>query len=149
VSPCTHFIAPSPQIQGQRVHVTKLEAERSALSRLDRIKADQGARATALEKEAGASELRANLIEYNLDAVDAALDAVNAGGASSVALYGSAMPVLCCTASSKCKTVVAIKTLQLGCYGCGPGCSDCRRIACVLPSHPASAVCLRVRCPHA
>jgi hypothetical protein len=67
------------QIQGQRVQVAKLEAERSALSRLDKIKADQGARATALEKEAAASELRANLIEYNLDAVDAALDAVNAG----------------------------------------------------------------------
>jgi hypothetical protein len=77
------------------VQVAKLEAERSALSRLDRIKADQGARATALEKEAGASELRANLIEYNLDAVDAALDAVNAGGASSVAVVYSSVSVLC------------------------------------------------------
>eukprot|EP00883_Tetradesmus_obliquus_P009930 jgi/Sobl393_1/2641/SZX66696.1 len=66
------------KIQGQRVQVAKLEAEKSALSRLDKIKADQGARATALEQEAAASEARANLIEYNLEAVDAALDAVNA-----------------------------------------------------------------------
>lgn len=59
--------------------MAKLEAERQALSRLDKIKADQGARATALEREAAASELRATLIEYNLEAVDAAIDAVNAG----------------------------------------------------------------------
>jgi hypothetical protein len=67
------------QIQGQRVEVAKLDAERAALSRLDKIRLDQGARATALEKEAAASEERATLIEYNLEAVDAAIDAVNAG----------------------------------------------------------------------
>lgn len=78
--------APSPQtkphhqIQGQRVEVAKLDAERAALSRLDKIRVDQGARAAALEKEAAASEERASLIEYNLEAVDAAIDAVNAGG---------------------------------------------------------------------
>jgi hypothetical protein len=71
-----HF---TPQIQGQRVEVAKLDAERAALSRLDKIRLDQGARATALEKEAAASEERATLIEYNLEAVDAAIDAVNAG----------------------------------------------------------------------
>lgn len=49
------------------------------MSRLDRIRADQGARATTLEREAAASEERASLIEYNLEAVDAAIDAVNAG----------------------------------------------------------------------
>eukprot|EP00879_Flechtneria_rotunda_P009714 GHRR01010163.1.p1 GENE.GHRR01010163.1~~GHRR01010163.1.p1 ORF type:complete len:564 (+),score=252.88 GHRR01010163.1:1740-3431(+) len=66
------------KIQGQRVQVAKLEAERQALSRLDRIKVDQGARAAALEREAAASEERATLIEYNLESVDAAMDAVNA-----------------------------------------------------------------------
>lgn len=79
--PWFHFLLSpnAPQIQGQRVQLAKLEAERSAMSRLDKIRSDQGARATALEREAAASELRANLIEYNLEAVDAALDAVNAG----------------------------------------------------------------------
>jgi len=61
------------------VEVAKLDAERAALSRLDKIRVDQGARATALEREAAASEERATLIEYNLEAVDAAIDAVNAG----------------------------------------------------------------------
>jgi hypothetical protein len=49
------------------------------MSRLDKIRVDQGARAAALEQEAAASEARATLIEYNLDTVDAAIDAVNAG----------------------------------------------------------------------
>jgi hypothetical protein len=109
------------QIQGQRVQVAKLEAERSALSRLDRIKADQGARATALEKEAGASELRANLIEYNLDAVDAALDAVNAGEASSAVSCIAQQ----CTAL---KSTPWTHTTNNGCSGCGAG---CRREECM------------------
>lgn len=76
------------QIQGQRVEVAKLDAERAALSRLDKIRLDQGARATALEREAAASEERASLIEYNLEAVDAAIDAVNAGGWSQDSFWG-------------------------------------------------------------
>jgi hypothetical protein len=81
-SACQPFCAACccwPQIQGQRVEIAKLDAERAALSRLDKIKLDQGARATALEREAAASDERASLIEYNLEAVDAAIDAVNAG----------------------------------------------------------------------
>lgn len=74
-----YVLPPPPQIQDQRIELAKLDAERAALSRLDKIRNDQGARATALEREAAASELRASLIEYNLEAVDAAIDAVNAG----------------------------------------------------------------------
>lgn len=66
------------QVADQRLDVAKVEAEKAALSRLDKIKADQGTRATALEAEAQESEHRAALIEYNLQAVDACIDAVNA-----------------------------------------------------------------------
>jgi predicted ribosome quality control (RQC) complex YloA/Tae2 family protein len=61
----------------QRLDVAKVEAEKAALSRLDKIRSDQTQRAAALEAEAAAAELRASLIEYNLEAVDAALAAVN------------------------------------------------------------------------
>eukprot|EP00877_Chromochloris_zofingiensis_P000091 jgi/Chrzof1/10082/Cz04g26130.t1 len=66
------------KVADQRLDVAKVEAEKAALSRLDKIKADQGTRATALEAEAQESEHRAALIEYNLQAVDACIDAVNA-----------------------------------------------------------------------
>ena len=46
----------------------------------------QGARVAALEAEAGESELRAALIEYNLSDVDAAINAVNAAIASGAPL---------------------------------------------------------------
>lgn len=71
-----------PQVQGQAIAQAKLGAERAALSRLDKMKSDQGARVSALAREAAASELCASLIEYNLEAVDAAIDAVNAGAAA-------------------------------------------------------------------
>lgn len=70
------------------MEVAKLDAERAAMSRLDKIRVDQGARAAALEQEAAASEARATLIEYNLDTVDAAIDAVNAGGAGVLVVEG-------------------------------------------------------------
>lgn len=53
------------------------------MSKVDRIRADQSARAAALEAEADDLTGKATMIEYNLDLVDAALDAVNsalAGG---------------------------------------------------------------------
>ena len=57
--------------------MVKAEAQKAAFSRLDKIRYDQTTRAAALEAEAQAAELRATLIEYNLEAVDAAIDAVN------------------------------------------------------------------------
>lgn len=47
------------------------------MGKLDRLKADQAARANALEKEGAEDDSRAALIEYNLGPVDAAIDAVN------------------------------------------------------------------------
>lgn len=58
------------------------QAERAALQKIDKIRSDQGARAAALERESAESELRAQLIEYNLEAVDAAITAVNEALAS-------------------------------------------------------------------
>ncbi|KAG2487711.1 hypothetical protein HYH03_013710 [Edaphochlamys debaryana] len=65
------------KIEGQRADIARADAERAATSRLDKIKADQGSRAAALLVAAEEAELKAQLITYNLTAVDAALDAVN------------------------------------------------------------------------
>lgn len=65
------------KIEGQRAQASRLEMERSAQSKLDKIRRDQTARAQTLQSEADQSELRAALIEYNLEAVEAAIQAVN------------------------------------------------------------------------
>lgn len=70
------------QIEGQRADMAKAEAERSAMSKLDKIKSDQTARAAALAREAEEAELRASLIQYNLEAVDAVITALNESLAS-------------------------------------------------------------------
>ncbi|GLI62598.1 hypothetical protein VaNZ11_005137 [Volvox africanus] len=65
------------KVEGQRADIARADAERAALSRLDKIKQDQGSRAEALLHQAEECDLKAQLITYNLDAVDAALVAVN------------------------------------------------------------------------
>jgi len=63
--------------------VASERAERAASRRLEKVKTDQARRASQLEAEREKEQLRATLIEYNLDAVDVALHAVNsalAGG---------------------------------------------------------------------
>ncbi len=78
-SPCAHTVcALKHQIADQRTDVARADAERQALSRLDKMRADQGKRVSMLGEEAAESMQRAALIEYNLEAVDAAIDAVNA-----------------------------------------------------------------------
>ncbi|GIL69667.1 hypothetical protein Vretifemale_580 [Volvox reticuliferus] len=65
------------KVEGQRADIARADAERAALSRLDKIKQDQGSRAEALLHQAEECELKAQLITYNLEAVDAALVAIN------------------------------------------------------------------------
>eukprot|EP00798_Chlamydomonas_sp_ICE-L_P022483 gene22483-29609_t len=69
------------------------------MGKLDRMKEDQSKRVTALEREATESEERASLIEYNLDAVDAAIAAVN-GALATVTLSGTNLVDLALTAFS-------------------------------------------------
>ncbi|KAK9805687.1 hypothetical protein WJX72_012021 [[Myrmecia] bisecta] len=64
------------KIEGQRAEQVRAHQEKAALAKLDRIRTDQGQRAEDLEKEAAEAEAKANLIEYNLEAVDAAINAV-------------------------------------------------------------------------
>ncbi|EFJ40301.1 hypothetical protein VOLCADRAFT_69736 [Volvox carteri f. nagariensis] len=65
------------KIEGQRAGIARADAERAALSKLDKIKLDQGTRAEALLRQAEECELKAQLITYNLEMVDAVLLAVN------------------------------------------------------------------------
>jgi hypothetical protein len=135
-APCTrprphphrHTATPAPrtpttQIQGQRVEVAKLDAERAALSRLDKIKVDQGARATALAAEAAASEARAALIEYNLEAVDAAIDAVNAG---TRCVCGRSWQCVC----------ARVRAWVSGAVASGCDMRVCLQSCCSMPMHP-------------
>lgn len=59
-----------------RVASARVAAETAALSKVDRMRADQAARAASLEAEAAVQSDHAALVEYNLGAVDAALKAV-------------------------------------------------------------------------
>ncbi|GFR49968.1 hypothetical protein Agub_g12107, partial [Astrephomene gubernaculifera] len=65
------------KVEGQRAEIARADAERAAMSRLDRMKADQGSRAETLLRSAEECELKAQLITYNLGAVEAALAALN------------------------------------------------------------------------
>jgi predicted ribosome quality control (RQC) complex YloA/Tae2 family protein len=71
------------KLHGQRAVAQQAQREKQALGKLDAIRRDHELRLEALSKEAEAAERRAALIELNLDAVDAALNAVRealAGG---------------------------------------------------------------------
>ncbi|GAX80591.1 hypothetical protein CEUSTIGMA_g8028.t1 [Chlamydomonas eustigma] len=70
------------KIEGQRAAIARAEAEKNAMGKLDRIRTDQASRVTGLQREAEEAELRGTLIEYNLEAVDAVLLAVNEALAS-------------------------------------------------------------------
>ncbi|KAL0046515.1 hypothetical protein WJX82_002614 [Trebouxia sp. C0006] len=70
------------RIEGQQVERNQSQQEKAALAKLDRIKLDQGKRADDLERDAAEAESKAALIEYNLEAVDAAINAVREALAS-------------------------------------------------------------------
>ncbi|CAG9466235.1 unnamed protein product [Pedinophyceae sp. YPF-701] len=65
------------KVEEVREEQRRAQAEAAVLSRLEKIKADQAARARALEAEAAMAEKRAVLVEANLEKVDAAINAVN------------------------------------------------------------------------
>ena len=60
-----------------RAQGARAAAERAALSKVDRMRADQAARAGALEAAAAEEEAKGVLLEANADAADAAISAVN------------------------------------------------------------------------
>eukprot|EP00899_Mesostigma_viride_P015122 jgi/Mesvir1/23610/Mv18292-RA.1 len=64
------------KIEGQRAEMERAQQQAAALSKVDKIRADQGSRAEALQREAEQRQLKAELIEYNLEEVDAAINAV-------------------------------------------------------------------------
>ncbi|KAK9841572.1 hypothetical protein WJX74_008143 [Apatococcus lobatus] len=66
------------KIEGQRAVQARTQKERAAMSKLDKLKADQAQRADTLAANAMSAEEQAQLIEYNLDAVDGAINAVRA-----------------------------------------------------------------------
>ncbi|KAL3145238.1 hypothetical protein ABBQ32_000984 [Trebouxia sp. C0010 RCD-2024] len=70
------------KIEGQQMERNQSQQEKAALAKLERIKLDQGKRAEDLERDAAEAESKAALIEYNLDAVDAAINAVREALAS-------------------------------------------------------------------
>jgi len=64
------------QLQGQRKAAQQAQREKAALGKLEAIRRDHESRLETLGREADAAERKAALIELNLDAVDAALNAV-------------------------------------------------------------------------
>lgn len=71
------------KLHGQRAIAQQAQREKQAVGKLDAIRRDHELRLDALANETEAAERRAALIELNLDAVDAALNAVRealAGG---------------------------------------------------------------------
>ncbi|KAK9857575.1 hypothetical protein WJX84_011908 [Apatococcus fuscideae] len=66
------------KIEGQKATQARSQKERAAMSKLDKLKADQAQRADTLAANAMTAEEQAQLIEYNLDAVDGAINAVRA-----------------------------------------------------------------------
>ncbi|EFN57403.1 hypothetical protein CHLNCDRAFT_57209 [Chlorella variabilis] len=69
-------------IQGQRSAHQQAAKEKAAVGKLEAIRRDHEKRLGSLGQEAEAAELKAALIEYNLEAVDAALNAVREALAS-------------------------------------------------------------------
>ncbi|CAM6068471.1 unnamed protein product [Sphagnum tenellum] len=72
------------KIEGQRADQQRKAQEESAFSKLDKIRADQTNRVQALKQEVDQSVRMAELIEYNLQDVDAAILAVRSALASSM-----------------------------------------------------------------
>ncbi|CAK9218060.1 unnamed protein product [Sphagnum troendelagicum] len=72
------------KIEGQRADQQRKAQEESAFSKLDKIRADQTNRVQALKHEVDQSVRMAELIEYNLQDVDAAILAVRSALASSM-----------------------------------------------------------------
>ncbi|CAM6100258.1 unnamed protein product [Calypogeia fissa] len=70
------------KVEGQRAQQQRKAQEDAALGKLEKIRADQTNRVKALEKEVDQSVRMAELIEYNLDDVDAAILAVRTALAS-------------------------------------------------------------------
>ena len=70
------------KIESQKEHVQQQQQQKQILGKLDRIKLDQEARAQGLRHQAEATNRMAELIEYNLEKVDEAIDAVNGALAS-------------------------------------------------------------------
>ncbi|KAL4420985.1 hypothetical protein ABPG77_001304 [Micractinium sp. CCAP 211/92] len=70
------------KIQGQRTAQQQAAKEKAAVGKLEAIRKDHEKRLDVLGREAESAELKAALIEYNLDAVDAALNAVREAVAS-------------------------------------------------------------------
>ncbi|KAG6543609.1 hypothetical protein Mapa_014972 [Marchantia paleacea] len=70
------------KVEGQRADQQRRTQEESALTKLDKIRADQTNRVKTLKREVDQSVHMAELIEYNLDDVDAAILAVRTALAS-------------------------------------------------------------------
>ncbi|PSC75362.1 nuclear export mediator factor Nemf-like isoform X1 [Micractinium conductrix] len=70
------------KIAGQRASQAQAQREKAAVGKLEAIRKDHDKRLGNLGHEAEAAELKAALIEYNLEAVDAALNAVREAVAS-------------------------------------------------------------------
>eukprot|EP00793_Prasinoderma_coloniale_P005165 PRCOL_00000926-RA len=71
------------KIEEQKAETQRAQQEAAALSKLTKVQSDQTKRAKALEEEVELQERKAQLIEYNLESVDAAIAACNsalAGG---------------------------------------------------------------------
>ena len=66
----------------QKQEVAKHQEKKQIASKLDKIKNDQDARITSLRNQALSTNKKAQLIEYNLESVDAAINAVNEALAS-------------------------------------------------------------------
>ena len=72
------------QLEENKAVEQKAQHAQSVMARVDRIRADQGRRLLELEAEQQASELKASLIERNVELVDRALAMLNAMLASQV-----------------------------------------------------------------
>ncbi|KAL4425918.1 hypothetical protein ABPG75_009934 [Micractinium tetrahymenae] len=70
------------KIQGQRAAQQQAAKEKAAVGKLEAIRKDHEKRLGTLGREAESAELKAALIEYNLEAMDAALNAVREAVAS-------------------------------------------------------------------
>eukprot|EP00891_Asterochloris_glomerata_P005087 jgi/Astpho2/5087/fgenesh1_pg.00072_%23_10_t len=70
------------KIEGQQAASRQAQQEKAALSKLEKLQLDQGRRAEDLEKNAAEAEEKAAMLEYNLEAADAAIQAVREALAS-------------------------------------------------------------------
>lgn len=70
------------KLQGQRLAAQQVQREKATMGKLEAIRSDHVARLATLSNEAKDAEHKAALIEFNLDAVDAALNAVREALAS-------------------------------------------------------------------